>query len=380
MAQQHLKFAIFGNEYQAKKSASIEKILLYLEKKEAEVYVENAYYEFLTRDQHLDVKAAGVFEDYNFDVDYVISMGGDGTFLKAASRVGAKGTPIIGVNMGRLGFLADVLPSEIESALDSLYAGECLIEEHAVIQVEAEGGILAGNPFALNDIAVLKRDDASMISIRTQVDGEFLVTYQADGLIVTTPTGSTAYNLSNGGPIIIPQSGSICLTPVAPHSLNIRPIVINDTAVITLDIESRSHNYLVAIDGRSERMTEETRLIIRKAPHSIKIVKQRNQRYFSTLREKLMCASIRRSGITSVHPKLSVILRISASSSCETRSLAHTAVIPSPTCAGVLGIKRTTFRGRPAFSSSHARVLPGAMPIMVCSSVRLSWTSSRTSS
>ena len=288
MAEQHLKFAIFGNEYQAKKSVSIETILAFLEKKKAEIYVENAYYDFLVRDLHLDVKVAGVFEDYNFDVDYVISMGGDGTFLKAASRVGAKGTPIIGVNMGRLGFLADVLPSEIESALDSLYAGDCLIEEHAVIQVEAEGGILAGNPFALNDIAVLKRDDASMISIRTQVDGEFLVTYQADGLIVTTPTGSTAYNLSNGGPIIIPQSGSICLTPVAPHSLNIRPIVINDTAVITLDIESRSHNYLVAIDGRSERMTEETRLIIRKAPHSIKIVKQRNQRYFSTLREKLM--------------------------------------------------------------------------------------------
>ena len=135
MAQQHLKFAIFGNEYQAKKSASIEKILLYLEKKSAEVYVENAYYEFLTRDQHLDVKAAGVFEDYNFDVDYVISMGGDGTFLKAASRVGAKGTPIIGVNMGRLGFLADVLPSEIESALDSLYAGECLIEELSLIHI-----------------------------------------------------------------------------------------------------------------------------------------------------------------------------------------------------------------------------------------------------
>ena len=147
---------------------------------------------------------------------------------------------------------------------------------------------MAGNPFALNDIAVLKRDDASMISIRTQVDGEFLVTYQADGLIVTTPTGSTAYNLSNGGPIIIPQSGSLCLTPVAPHSLNIRPIVINDTAEIVLDVESRSHNYLVAIDGRSERMTEQTRLIIRKAPHAIKIVKQRNQRYFSTLREKLM--------------------------------------------------------------------------------------------
>ena len=288
MAEQHLKFAIFGNEYQAKKSASIEIILNYLDKRGAEVYVESTYYDFLTREQHLKLNVAGVFEDYNFDVDYVISMGGDGTFLKAASRVGAKGTPIIGINMGRLGFLADVLPSEIESALDSLYAGECQIEEHAVIQVEPKGGVLAGNPFALNDIAVLKRDDASMISIRTMVDGEFLVTYQADGLIVSTPTGSTAYNLSNGGPIIIPQSGSLCLTPVAPHSLNIRPIVINDTAEITLDIESRSHNYLVAIDGRSERMTEETRLVIRRAAHSIKIVKQRNQRYFSALREKLM--------------------------------------------------------------------------------------------
>ena len=288
MTRQPLKFAIFGNEYQARKSTSIEKILDYLVQKGAEIYVENAYYEFLTRSQHIDVKAAGVFEDYNFDVDYVISMGGDGTFLKAASRVGAKGTPIIGVNMGRLGFLADVLPVEVEAALDSLYAGECQIEEHAVIQVEAEGGVLAGNPFALNDIAVLKRDDASMISIRTQVDGEFLVNYQADGLIVTTSTGSTAYNLSNGGPIIIPQSSSLCLTPVAPHSLNIRPVVINDTAEITLDVESRSHNYLVAIDGRSERMTEGTRLVIRKAAHTIKIVKQRNQRYFSTLREKLM--------------------------------------------------------------------------------------------
>lgn len=288
MTRQPLKFAIFGNEYQAKKSTSIEKILDYLAQKDAEIYVENAYYEFLTRSQHIDVKAAGVFEDYNFDVDYVISMGGDGTFLKAASRVGAKGTPIIGVNMGRLGFLADVLPGEVEAALDSLYAGECQIEDHVVIQVEAEGGVLAGNPFALNDIAVLKRDDASMISIRTQVDGEFLVNYQADGLIVTTSTGSTAYNLSNGGPIIIPQSSSLCLTPVAPHSLNIRPVVINDTAEITLDVESRSHNYLVAIDGRSERMTEGTRLVIRKAAHTIKIVKQRNQRYFSTLREKLM--------------------------------------------------------------------------------------------
>ena len=153
MAQQHLKFAIFGNEYQAKKSASIEKILLYLEKKSAEVYVENAYYEFLTRDQHLDVKAAGVFEDYNFDVDYVISMGGDGTFLKAASRVGAKGTPIIGVNMGRLGFLADVLPSEIESALRPAVGmtamtswPETVICRCISLPIISETSIVAGKP------------------------------------------------------------------------------------------------------------------------------------------------------------------------------------------------------------------------------------------
>ncbi len=285
---QPLKFAIFGNEYQVKKSASIEKILSCLRAKGAEVYMEETFYKFLVRQEQLPLNVAGVFEEYNFDVDYVISMGGDGTFLKAASRVGAKGTPIIGVNMGRLGFLADVLPAEVESAIDSVCAGDIEIEDHAVLQVVAEGGVLAGSPFALNDVAILKRDDASMISVRTYVNGEFLVTYQADGLVVSTPTGSTAYNLSNGGPIIIPQSGSICMTPVAPHSLNIRPIVINDTAEITLSVESRSHNYLVAIDGRSERMTEATTLTIRKAPHTVRIVKQRNQRYFSTLREKLM--------------------------------------------------------------------------------------------
>lgn len=288
MAVQPLKFAIFGNEYQARKSAPISKILSCLYAKRAEIYVEKSFYELLVKEQPLGGLVAGVFEAYNFDVDYVISMGGDGTFLKAAARVGAKGTPIIGVNMGRLGFLADVLPGEIEDAMESVFTGDIQIEEHAVLQVVAEGGILAGCPFALNDVAILKRDDASMISVRTYVNDEFVVTYQADGLVVSTPTGSTAYNLSNGGPIIIPQSGSFCMTPVAPHSLNIRPIVINDTAEITLSVESRSHNYLVAIDGRSERMTEATKLTIRKAPHTVRIVKQRNQRYFSTLREKLM--------------------------------------------------------------------------------------------
>jgi NAD+ kinase len=225
--------------------------------------------------------------DFN-NADYVISMGGDGTFLRAASKVGNREIPIVGVNMGRLGFLADVLPSEIEGTLDNIFNKRYSIEEHTVIEVETDGAKIEGSPYALNDVAILKRDSASMISVRTYINNDFLVNYQADGLVIATPTGSTAYNLSNGGPIIVPHSSSLCLTPVAPHSLNIRPIVINDTSVITMDVESRSHSFLVAIDGRSEKMLEGTKITIRKAPFVIKIIKQNNRRYFSSLREKLM--------------------------------------------------------------------------------------------
>ena len=283
-----LRFAIFGNIYQAKKSASIQKVLSFLSERKAEVSVDREFHHFLTSDLHLDVRADHVFDDEAFDVDFVISMGGDGTFLKAASRVGEKCFPIMGVNMGRLGFLADVGPSEIEQALQAVYRDDYKVEEHAVISVEASSGSIAGIPFALNDIAVLKRDNASMISIRTSINGEHLVTYQADGLIVCTPTGSTAYSLSNGGPIIAPQSGVLCLSPVAPHSLNVRPIVIPDDSVVTMSVESRSHQFLVAIDGRSEKCDEGTLLTVRKAPYTAHIIKRHSQKYFHTLREKMM--------------------------------------------------------------------------------------------
>jgi len=283
-----LRFAIFGNVYQAKKSASIQKILSYLSEKGAEVAIEREFYTFITEGQHIDAGGAQVIEGTDFEADFVISMGGDGTLLKSAHFVGAKGIPIMGVNMGRLGFLADVSPNEIESAIDALYGGSYELEEHTVIQVEVEGQTLETCPRALNDIAVLKRDNASMISIRTCINGEYLVTYQADGLIVSTPTGSTAYSLSNGGPIIVPQAGILCLTPVAPHSLNIRPIAIKDDSEITITVESRSHQFLIAIDGRSEKCQEDARLTIRKAPYAIHIVKRQGQKYFTTLREKMM--------------------------------------------------------------------------------------------
>uniref|UniRef100_A0AB33IPE0 NAD kinase n=1 Tax=Prevotella sp. GTC17253 TaxID=3236793 RepID=A0AB33IPE0_9BACT len=288
MSGQQLSFAIFGNSYQAGKAACTEDILAELRARGAEIYMERSFYNFLTLQEKRAVQVSGIFDDYNFDVDYAVSIGGDGTFLKAAKKVGAKGIPIVGINMGRLGFLADVLPGEIKEAIDEIYEGRCKVEEHTVLQLMTDGETLEGCPYALNDIAVLKRDTASMISVRTSVDGEFLVTYQADGLVVSTPTGSTAYNLSNGGPIIAPHTNSICITPVAPHSLNIRPIVIGDDREIVMEVESRSHNFLVAIDGRSEKMLEGTRLIIRKAPYAIRIVQRNRHRYSATLREKLM--------------------------------------------------------------------------------------------
>lgn len=283
-----MRFAIFGNIYQSRKSANIQKILACLDEHDAEVCIERRFYDYLVSTGRIAEGSVGLFDDSLFEADFVISMGGDGTLLRAAGHVGSKGTPILGVNMGRLGFLADVLPSENEEAIASLYDGNYDIENHTVIQAEADGRPLQGPSYALNDIAVLKRDNASMITIHAEVDGEYLVTYQADGLIVSTPTGSTAYSLSNGGPIIVPCTGTLCLTPVAPHSLNIRPIVIPDGTVINLTVESRSHNFLIAVDGQSEKCAEGTSLTIRKAPYTIRIVKRSGHRYFSTLREKMM--------------------------------------------------------------------------------------------
>ena len=327
--EKKLRFALFGNEYQTKKSASAALLLGCLQQHEAEVFVERTFYDFLRQMHGGEPVVAAlcdsmhVFDVLDFPVDYAISMGGDGTLLKTASHVGATGIPIIGVNTGRLGFLADFLPNEIEQALDELYAGKCRVEEHAAIKLslrdeqefkvqgskslrdgssgsngsmslrDGSKGLSGSNgsigyPYALNDIAVLKRDNASMITIHARINGDELVTYQADGLVVSTPTGSTAYNLSNGGPIMAPLTGILCLTPVAPHSLNIRPIVINDDSVIELTVESRTHNYLVAVDGRSATLDESIPLVISKAPYTVRIVKRASQHYFATLREKMM--------------------------------------------------------------------------------------------
>lgn len=283
-----MKFAIFGNTYQAKKSTHAENLFRLLEKRGAEYSICRFFYRFLTKDLHLDIHPTSLIDGDDFTADMVISIGGDGTFLKAASRVGKKNIPVLGINTGRLGFLADISPEEMEETFNELYENRYKVEERSVLQLACNHEKLMKSPYALNEIAVLKRDSSSMISIHATINGAPLTTYQADGLVIATPTGSTAYSLSVGGPVIVPHSKTIAITPVAPHSLNVRPIVICDDWEITLEVESRSHNFLVAIDGRSESCQDTTRLTISRADYSIRVVKRYNHIFFDTLRNKMM--------------------------------------------------------------------------------------------
>ena len=286
--QQTLRFALFGNTYQEHKSAHVTHLLEILRRRKAQICISNEFYDFLRNHTKADLSGLEVFEGNNFSADMVLSIGGDGTFLKAASRVGKKEIPILGINTGRLGFLADVLPDQMEDAFDEIYQGNYLAEPRRVLKLTCNGHVLKGYPYGLNEIAVLKRDTSSMITIHAYINGEPLNVYHADGLDISTPTGSTGYSLSVGGPILVPQSGTISLTAVAPHSLNVRPIVIRDDWEITLDVESRSHNFLIAVDGRSETCREGTRLTIKRADYYVRIVKRCHHSFFNTLREKMM--------------------------------------------------------------------------------------------
>lgn len=283
-----LKFALFGNCYQENKAQAVRRVVDSLVARQAEVSVSYSFNEFVRTTLHIDIPYSELIESDSFTADYVVCMGGDGTFLDVASRVGNKEIPIIGVNTGRLGFLAGVSPDEIDKVLDAIYEGRFTVEGHSVLRLMCDDVNLMDYPCALNEIAILKHDVSSMISIRTCIDGEYLTTYQADGLIVGTPTGSTAYSLSVGGPIVVPQSRTITLTPIAPHSLNMRPIVLTDDSSIELEVKSRSNNFLIAIDGRSHSYPDSIKLRIRKAPYEVKVVSLLDQNFFSTLSRKMM--------------------------------------------------------------------------------------------
>ena len=290
MDSKPLKIALFGNVYQTQKNRYVEAIVRMLHKLEAEISVEAAFAEFLTSRLGLSLEGCRVIQPGTSLEDFAlaISVGGDGTFLNTAARVGSSGVPILGINTGRLGFLADVSPGDIAPALRRLCEGDYIIEPHSVLAVEIEGRPFALRPFALNEVAVLKHDNSSLIEIETTVNGELLNHYMADGLIVCTPTGSTGYSLSVGGPIIAPRSGTLCLSAVAPHSLATRPVVMCDDVEIALRVHSRSGNFLLSADGHSQSLREGCAITIKRAAHTVGVVKIKHQSYFETLREKMM--------------------------------------------------------------------------------------------
>lgn len=269
---------------------------------QGKIIIENDFAEFLKQVGLIENNIAIPFQGISFsqvkaediDADFAISIGGDGTFLKTAQFVGKHQIPIIGINTGRLGFISDLQPQASADFFRNLMAGHFQIEERSLLQCQAVGETLIGNPYALNEIAILKHDISSMISVGTYVNDSYLATYQADGLVVSTPTGSTGYSLSAGGPIIAPDSKSIILSPIAAHSLSVRPFVLNDNVRITLKVKSRSHNYMVAIDGRHEELNDITTIEITKAPHSIRIVRPEGHSFFDTLRNKLLWGADKR--------------------------------------------------------------------------------------
>jgi len=233
----------------------------------------------------------GVFEGYlDFSVkkfDFFITLGGDGTILAALTHVRDSGVPIMGINLGRLGFLASIEKKRIREAVSLMKMGRFAIDERRLLYLESNLPIFGDIRFALNDCTLLKRDTSSMITIHTFINGAYLNSYWADGIIVSTPTGSTGYSLSCGGPIIFPRSGNFVITPVAPHNLNVRPVVISDDSVISFEVEGRTENFLCTLDSRFENITSAHQLALRKNDFYIRLVQLQDVGFLETIRSKL---------------------------------------------------------------------------------------------
>ena len=230
-------------------------------------------------------------EDYiahtDESIDFALSVGGDGTFLTTASLVGHLDIPILGINCGHLGYLAEVQADTIDAVLDQLITNSYTIEQRRMLEVTCQQGGKIVSPYALNEVAILKSGLSSMITIDVSLNGEFLHKYKADGLLVATPTGSTAYNLSVGGPLLDPHVNAIILTPVATHSLNIRPLVVLDDSKIDVKISSRNGNYLLSVDGRSQVLNQDIQLHIERSQRTVKLVRINGQTFMQSLKEKL---------------------------------------------------------------------------------------------
>jgi NAD+ kinase len=287
-----MKVAIFGQYYQNDTRPIIKDIFVFFNRNNVELVIEEKFLAILYEQQIVEkkYKTFNSYSDLDQSFDILVSIGGDGTILRAATYVRNSGIPIIGINAGRLGFLAKVQKENIESFLQIVLNKEYTISERTLLSLEFSPQIPDFNQlnFAMNEVTVSRKDTTSMITIETSLNDEYLNSYWADGLIVSTPTGSTGYSLSCGGPVLTPEVESLVITPIAPHNLNARPLVIPDNTEIKLKISGREDQYLVSLDSRIISVSNNAVLIIKKADFKINMVEIPNETFLKTLRNKLL--------------------------------------------------------------------------------------------
>ncbi|MDO5665631.1 MAG: NAD kinase [Bacteroidia bacterium] len=288
-----MKIALFGSVFaeQAYNAESqIVDVCEAVKQHPVELYLPDTFFYSLSRVTQDKIRPLCLLFDVLPPVNLALSVGGDGTFLRTAAAVGNSGIPVLGINTGRLGFLADVNFNDLKEMLREIFSEEYLIEERSLLELIVDDEALPFSQYnrALNEVAILKQDTASMLTIHTYINNDFLTSYQADGLVVATPTGSTAYSLSVGGPILVPSSPSIVLSPIAPHNLTSRPLIVQDDVRIRLKVESRSNSFLVSLDGQSQVCHARTEIEVQKADYTLKVVKRKGHTFYETLRDKLM--------------------------------------------------------------------------------------------
>lgn len=281
-----MRIGIHGRDFQQKSSRFIERLLTRLTRQKAEIFVSSKFQKHFKSNRNFHLKEFDHGDNLK-SLDVFISLGGDGTLLESVTYIGKNETPILGVNTGRLGVLATISRDELETAIDNIFKGNYSIDERTMLRLVSDPKLFSGLNFALNDFTIMKKDTSSMITVHVSVDGELLNSYWADGVIVSTPTGSTGYSLSCGGPLVFPESESFVVTPVSPHNLTARPMVVSDRSELTFKIEGRSKKFLVSLDSRFETVDESVKLKIKKERFKAQLVRFPGQHYFKTLRQKL---------------------------------------------------------------------------------------------
>lgn len=282
------KIALYGQYLQEDSLDIFSSILTQLKERGSEVFIVNSYVKLLRK--QIDLSNCKTFVDLDSSFDLMISIGGDGTILRAVSYVGKLNIPVMGINTGRLGFLATLQPDELENAFDSLFNGSYHLSKRTLITATSSHpkNHLAPDNFALNEVTVSRMNTTSMIQIETLLNNEFLTSYWADGLIISTPTGSTGYSLSCGGPVISPQTDALVITPIAPHNLNARPLVIPDDTVIKIKVKGRENEFLASLDNRIASYPDKTEITIKKANFTIDLIQLENASFIKTIRNKLL--------------------------------------------------------------------------------------------